>query len=206
MNEKKLSDVLILARGGGSLEDLWPFNEEVVARAIYESKIPVVSAIGHETDFTIADFVSDLRAPTPSAAAEIVVPDVFELKQKLETYNNKYKILLKRKTELMRLKYEKIMESKVYTDPLKKINEYYLVIDKNIKAIQNRIKIKKNDCDAKAAKIFATLDALSPLKTLSRGYSITELNNKIIKSVNDIKSGDKVNLVFVDGKKNATIT
>ena len=98
MNEQKLADVIILARGGGSLEDLWPFNEEVVARAIYESEIPIVSAVGHETDFTIADFVADLRAPTPSAAAELVVSDVFDVKNTLDIYENRLKILLKRKT------------------------------------------------------------------------------------------------------------
>ena len=93
MNRYQLSDVLIIARGGGSLEDLWPFNEEIVARSIYKSEIPIISAVGHETDFTIADFVADLRAPTPSAAAELAVPDVYELKQKLNTYRNRLKMM-----------------------------------------------------------------------------------------------------------------
>jgi exodeoxyribonuclease VII large subunit len=100
MNDKKLADVLIIGRGGGSLEDLWPFNEEIVARAIYESELPIISAVGHETDFTIADFVADLRAPTPSAAAELAVPDVYELKQKINDYENRCRMSLKKQIQL----------------------------------------------------------------------------------------------------------
>ena len=96
MNRNKLADVLILARGGGSLEDLWPFNEEIVAKSIYNSEIPIISAVGHETDFTISDFVADLRAPTPSAAAELAVPDIYEVKQKIISYQNRLRMSLKK--------------------------------------------------------------------------------------------------------------
>ena len=114
MNAKKIADVIILARGGGSLEDLWPFNEEIVARAIYKSEIPIISAVGHETDFTIADFVADLRAPTPSAAAELAVPDVSKLQIDIEKYQNRLKLALSKKLDLMKLKYEKCINTRAF--------------------------------------------------------------------------------------------
>ena len=189
MNEKKLADVIILARGGGSLEDLWPFNEEIVARAIYNSELPVISAVGHETDFTIADFVADLRAPTPSAAAELAVPNIADISLKLEQYRNRYKLALKKKVEFMRLRYEKCMNSRVFKDPLQKINEKYIMIDMKVKRMQNSIVNLYNSKKTHLIKNVAKIDALSPLKTLTRGYSIVQLNGKVVKSVGQNKKG-----------------
>lgn len=205
MNEKKLADVLILARGGGSLEDLWPFNEEVVARAIFQSKIPIISAVGHETDFSISDFVADLRAPTPSAAAELAVADTGDLKIKLETYKTRYKLALKKKVELMRLQYEKCMARRVLKEPLQEINEKRIRLDIMVKNMQHTVVSKYKDSKSEMIKLVAKLDTLSPLKTLTRGYSITQKQGKIIKSAKELKKEDEIELRFVDGKKKAKV-
>lgn len=207
MNENKLADVLIIGRGGGSLEDLWPFNEEIVARAIYDSELPIISAVGHETDFTIADFVADLRAPTPSAAAELAVANIEDVRETLKLYNNRYKVALKKKIELMRLSYEKCMARPAYKNPTQKINEQYMVIDMKVKALQNSMMLKLKEAKTSFVKEAAKLDSLSPLKTLTRGYSIVtkQESGKVIKSVDDLNSGEKVNLRLSDGQKTATI-
>ena len=205
MNENNLADVLILARGGGSLEDLWPFNEEIVAHAIYNSQIPIISAVGHETDFSISDFVSDLRAPTPSAAAELAVPDIYEVKQKINTYQNRLRLTLVKKVEIMKLRYEKCMSSRVFKEPLRNINDNYLKIDTYIKTLENIIKTKQKEEKTKYIELISKLDTLSPLKTLTRGYSLVEQKGKIIKSAKDVKSGDKIDIKFTDGTKQAEI-
>ena len=205
MNEKKMADVLIIGRGGGSLEDLWPFNEEIVARAIYNSEIPVISAVGHETDFTIADFVADLRAPTPSAAAELAVPDIFEVKQKIINYQNRSKLALKKKIEIMKLRFEKVMKSRVFTDPMRKIIDNSIILDDYMKRLENAMKEIKTEKKNKYIELVTKLDSISPLKTLIIGYSLTEKDGKIIKKSSQIKKGDIVTIKFSDGDKSAEI-
>ncbi len=205
MNERNLADIIIVARGGGSLEDLWPFNEEIVARAIYNSELPVISAVGHETDFSISDFVADLRAPTPSAAAELAVPDIDELKIKLSSYNNIYKVALKKQVEYKRLKYEKCMTRRVFKEPLQRINESYLHVDTQTKNIENKFKLKIMQKRSEFQNVVEKIDALSPLKTLSRGYSIMEKNGKVIKSKKELNIGDEVNIKLYEGTTKAKI-
>ena len=205
MNEEKLADVLIVARGGGSLEDLWPFNEEVVARAIYDSEIPVISAVGHETDFSISDFVADLRAPTPSAAAELAVPNIDDVKYTIDQYENQYKVLLKRKVQLMRAKYEMIMENKSFKNPLLIIENKTLLVDKIEKEIMDLFKNIIQKKEARFNELVVGIDALSPLKTLLRGYSIVEKDDRVVKSAQDLKSGDEIKIILNDGKINANV-
>ena len=200
MNENSLADVIILARGGGSLEDLWPFNEEIVARSIYDSKIPVISAVGHETDFSISDFVADLRAPTPSAAAELAVPNIADVVYTISTYQNRYRVALKRRLELMKLRYEKCMTRRVFKEPLQKINEKSISLDMLVKSIQNSINNRITKSKADAVKLIAKLDALSPLKTLTRGYSIAEKDGRVVSKLDDANLNDVLELRLIDGK------
>ncbi len=205
MNKNKLADVLILARGGGTLEDLWPFNEEIVAHSIYNSEIPIISAVGHETDFTIADFVADLRAPTPSAAAELAVSDMYEVKRKILSYQDRLRNSLIKKVELMKLRYEKAMSNVAFKEPLRKINDNYLKLDTYVTKLETLMKMKQEKEKTRYIEMIAKLDALSPLRTLYRGYSITEKDGKIVKSKKELKTGDIIDIKFSDGKQEAKI-
>ena len=160
---------------------------------------------GHETDFTISDFVADLRAPTPSAAAELAVTDINELQNDIYLYQRRMKIALKRKKEIMRLQYEKLINSKVYKEPFYKINDLYLRIDNNIKSIQNFVIRKFKDSKLDAVKLITKLDTLSPLKTLTRGYSLVEYNKKIISKSSELEKDMEIEIKFQDGSKNAKI-
>lgn len=201
LNRHNLCDVIITGRGGGSIEDLWAFNEELVARAIFNSKIPVVSAVGHETDFTIADFVSDLRAPTPSAAAELVCPSQDELNSFLVRSNGRLKTALIHSLDTKRQKLKKLVTSYGFMHFKDRINDEKQYVDTLIK---NTEKAFISIVDKKRVTLsnhIARLDALSPLKTLSRGYSIaldTE-SGKVISSVKNINKDKTFTLRLKDG-------
>jgi len=193
-------DIIIVARGGGSFEDLWSFNEEIVARATYNSKIPIVSAIGHETDFTIIDFVADKRAPTPSAAAELVVPNEQEI---LGLFIQLEKRLCKQTSKVIEIKKQRIeyiISRPIFKRPHTLIDEYKQTLDEN--AIQlkqiviNKIDILKSELKGVDGK----LNALSPYATLERGYSITMKEDKIISNIKNINEGNIISTIVKDGR------
>ena len=204
--KKSGADVIIIGRGGGSLEDLWCFNDETLARKISQSPIPVISAVGHETDFTICDFVADLRAPTPSAAAELAVPDCNELLNKIETIRGKLFSTIEAEVNYKIAKTEKIQNEQFLKNPLAFFIEAPLNKNKAlIDSIRNKIKLTLSEDEKEFAAVTSKLDALSPLKLLSCGYSVATNNGKTVKSVNDIKTDDGIDLRLSDGTLNCTV-
>ena len=183
-----------------SLEDLWCFNEEIVARAIFKSEIPIISAVGHETDFTISDFVADYRAPTPSAAAEIAVPDKNELLRDINHLKDRLLLKVKRTLDFKKQSLESIMDRPIFKRPLDFINQYLQQIDDLIlnssKAISNFLKLKRKELEI----ITATLHSINPKAVLSRGYSIATINGKIIKTTTDVKINDLINIITQRGE------
>lgn len=195
-NSSEPVDTLIVGRGGGSIEDLWAYNEEIVARAIFASEIPIISAVGHETDFTIADFVADLRAPTPSAAAEIAVPSVLELGAAVENSKNRCVNAILKRCENLRLR----LDSLRLKTPSEIIEENYQRVDTLVKHMENRIMLNISEGKRMLASSAAKLDALSPLQTLSRGFSVAVMpDGTVVRSSKDLHSGDDFTLKLTDG-------
>lgn len=199
-------DVIIIARGGGSIEDLWAFNDAQLAYAIFESNIPIISGVGHETDFTICDFVADFRAPTPSAAAEISVPDIRDQKYYLSSLklalDNAIEGDIKEKTIML----EKLSNSTVLKNPEKIIENCELYMD----TLFNKMTVAYKDIVVEKNTQFtdfcSKLDSLSPLKVLSRGYSIVKNDDLIVKNSKDLVIDNVVSIQFADGTAKATIT
>ena len=199
-------DVIIIARGGGSAEDLWPFNDEKLAYAIYDSQIPIISGVGHETDFTICDFVADLRAPTPSAAAELAVPDIREQKYYISALKNALDSAIENNIKEKQYNLEQLIKSTVLKNPEKIIENCELYLDSLITKINMNFKeiFTKNSSDF--AMICSKLESLSPLKVLARGYSITKKDNIVIINSKDLSVGDSISIQFADGNAKAKIT
>jgi len=205
-NMENKVDVIIIARGGGSFEDLFGFNDEKLARAIFKSEIPIVSAVGHETDFTICDFVSDLRAPTPSAAAELVYPSKLEILSNI----NSLKLRLNKSIEVMLDKKKQILNNitalRLQKTPQSIVQKYMMIVDNDIKTIEKTIKYKYTNLENRYTKAVALLDSYSPLKTLSRGYSVASTKfGKVITKSSDVNKGDIIDIKLLKEKIEAIV-
>ncbi|MCH5300712.1 MAG: exodeoxyribonuclease VII large subunit [Ruminococcus sp.] len=205
MDFYNIADVIIIGRGGGSIEDLWAFNSEELAFAIYNCNTPVISAVGHETDFTICDFVSDLRAPTPSAAAELAVPDKNEL---IAYYNSQRQYIYSMIDSKLQSHYRelKAIQSEINANsPVTQINNYY----SNLKVFKEKVLTElKFDFEKNAQKINSLanqLEALNPVSVLKRGYSFSEKDGKVLTSVKQVKTDDVININLSDGKISAKV-
>ena len=221
-------DTLIVGRGGGSIEDLWPFNEEIVARAIYECKVPTISAVGHEIDFTIADFVADLRAPTPTGAAEMAVPQLSDMKNYLNQVNIRLNNTINNKINNNKRKLNDIMARNIFKNPMIIYEKKELYFDSILERLKFSLKsltsakekelikvknsyILKNPHQLlekkgnKYLQLVSKLETLSPLLTLQRGYTMTKKEGKVITKSTDLKKKDIIEIVFSDGSVNAEI-
>lgn len=193
-------DVIIIGRGGGSAEDLWAFNSEQLARKIYESPVPVISAVGHETDFTICDFVADLRAPTPSAAAELAVPDINEISSKLNRYENSLKSFLENKYQFSFTRLEALLNAFCMKNPTDFIvGRSYERLDRLTDKLSQAANRTLDSADRSFVSLTARLDALSPLKVLSRGYAAVSKDNGTVNSVTQAQKGDILDVSLTDG-------
>ena len=193
-------DVIIIGRGGGSAEDLWAFNSEQLARKIYESPVPVISAVGHETDFTICDFVADLRAPTPSAAAELAVPDINEISSKLNRYENSLKSFLENKYQFSFARLEALLNAFCMKNPTDFIvGRSYERLDRLTDKLSQAANRTLDSVDRSFVSLTARLDALSPLKVLSRGYAAVSKDNGTVSSVTQAQKGDILDVSLTDG-------
>jgi len=200
LNSRDDIDLIIISRGGGSIEDLWPFNEEKVARAVYNSRLPVISGVGHETDFTISDFVADLRAPTPSAAAELATANREEILNRLDNLTQRLLNSSSAKIKEYKNKIKSLAERRIFSSPAEIFRNYEQELDRIETKLEHQIEKDYNSWENKYQLLYQKLNNLSPLKTLDRGYSILQdENDKTIKSVDQIENGDLLKARLSDG-------
>ena len=204
-DKHNIADLIITGRGGGSIEDLWAFNDERVARAIFACKTPVISAVGHEPDVTISDYVADLRAATPSNAAELAVPDSQELLEQLSHQKIRLEQAVNRKLESLSSRLGELSSRRVISDPLSYVDDKKIQLDNISEKLGNAALRAVTEKKHNLAKAAASLDAMSPLKVLSRGYAVaSKENGTIIKSKDQLHSGEKFKLTLTDGTVNCS--
>lgn len=200
-NEIGTIDVAIVGRGGGSIEELWAFNEEKVARAIFNSNVPIISAVGHETDFTISDFVADLRAATPSAAAELVVPNILEVREYINSIEKRLIYSITTKINSFKQRLSLVENSYYFQNPLNPIYDNKQYIDELLQSLNRSLKIKMEFNERHLKYLGDRLNSLSPLSVFSRGYSIvSDTNESIVKSVDQVKVDEVLNISLIDGE------
>ena len=202
VNQHALGEVLVLARGGGSIEDLWAFNDEALARAIRNSKVPVVSAIGHEVDFTISDFVADLRAPTPSAAAELVSGNWVDVVERVRESSIRLKSLIHRDLGQKKLLLSHLVARVV--SPKDRLREQAQRTDELVLRLERAIQFRLERRRGSLQQFMGKLDALSPLRVLERGYTLVRLpgsHGQVIKSAHQVNSGEELEITFYDGQR-----
>lgn len=205
LNDENEVDVIIVGRGGGSIEDLWAFNNESLALAIADSHIPIISAVGHETDFTISDFVADLRAPTPSAAAELAVPDIRDLKNYLNKERAYLNSLMSSRLKAERMRLDSFRNRRSLKDMRYILDSEKERLDALFLQMQQSVKRSLFAQRDRLGKNAALLDSLSPLKILSRGYSVTRRHGELVKDVGQVKDGDKVSVTLSRGTLICTV-
>lgn len=206
INKMSDLDVLIVGRGGGSLEDLWAFNEEIVARAIYASKIPVVSAVGHQVDFTISDFVADVRAATPSAAAELVVPDRMEVTAGIASAMRVIRRAVGQNIDRLELELEKLSHHYALRQPLSLVDQKSQMVDELARRMESQTQFYVETVENKLSAFTKHLNALSPAAVLARGYAIVEDSRGIVSSVRKLNIGDQATIRLSDGTLDSQIT
>lgn len=198
-------DLIICGRGGGSIEDLWAFNEEIVARAIYNSKIPIISAVGHEIDWTIADFVADLRAPTPTGAAEMAVPNLVDLNTLINQYKIRSNEVIKKEIKLYTNRLNDLKNNYVLKNPMALYEVKEQKLDHHIDTLNKFIKTYLNNRNHSYELLINKLELLNPLGILKKGYSIVTKDDKTIKTAKDLKQNDEINVRFSEGTIKATV-
>ena len=205
-NRAKNVDVIILGRGGGSIEDLWAFNEEPLVRAVAASEIPVISAVGHETDFTLCDFAADKRAPTPSAAAEIAVPNAEDILYTVQTADMRLRRAMNQKISVARERLDRLASSRVLKNPQNVIDDKRMMLLREEQMLHEKMQAVLQRKGASLGEKAAKLDALNPLAVLARGYAaVFDEENKVIKNTDGVKIGDDITLAMADGKISATV-